>query len=154
MVELKDFVVKTLGNCRVDSPLGPLLAARQRSIHNVDETDRVLFDDIASEAIARDLPASELPGFEPAGPRKKIYFDPSKTRAGIVTCADALLVGSETEVAVTVKALPGVDPAVKRPLFDIAPPVAVHVTATFAVNCLVCPDCTVALAGEIETCIG
>jgi 6-phosphofructokinase 1 len=29
---------------------------------------------------------NELPGFEPAGPRKKIYFDPSKTRAGVVTC--------------------------------------------------------------------
>lgn len=86
MVDATDFVVKHLGACRVDSPLAPLLAARQRSINNVDETDRVLFDDIASEAIARGLPATELPGFEPAGPRKKIYFDPSKTRAGIVTC--------------------------------------------------------------------
>ncbi len=86
MVGLEDFVVKTLGTCRVDSPLALLLAARKRSIHNVDETDRVLFDDIASEAIAREVPTAELPGFEPAGPRKKIYFDPSKTRAGIVTC--------------------------------------------------------------------
>ena len=76
------------------------------------------------------------------------------TGAGIVTCADALLVRSAIEVAVTVKALPGVDPAVKRPLFDIVPPVADHVTATLAVNCLVCPGCTVALVGEIETCIG
>jgi 6-phosphofructokinase 1 len=55
-------------------------------VNNVDESDRVLFDDIASEAIARELPTVELPGFEPAGPRKKIYFDPSKARAGIVTC--------------------------------------------------------------------
>ncbi|MFO1019570.1 MAG: hypothetical protein U0903_02540 [Planctomycetales bacterium] len=55
----------------------PLLAARQRSINNVDETDRVLFDDIASKPLSRGLPANELPGFEPAGPRKKIYFDPS-----------------------------------------------------------------------------
>ena len=86
MVDATDFIVKTLGTCRVDSPLLPLLAARKRSINNVDETDRVLFDDIASEAIARQLPPHELPGFEPAGPRKKIYFDPSKTRAGIVTC--------------------------------------------------------------------
>lgn len=70
----------------MDSPLAPVLAARKRSINNVDETDRVLFDDIASEAIARGVPTTELPGFEPAGPRKKIYFDPSKTRAGIVTC--------------------------------------------------------------------
>ena len=27
-----------------------------------------------------------LPSFEPAGPRRKIFFEPSKTRAGIVTC--------------------------------------------------------------------
>lgn len=86
MVEACDFLVKTLGPCRVDSPMALLLAARKQSIHNVDETDRVLFDDIASAAITRGVAASELPGFEPAGPRKKIYFDPSKTRAGIVTC--------------------------------------------------------------------
>lgn len=86
MVEACDFHVKTLGPCRVDSPMAPLLCARKQSIHNVDETDRVLLDDIASAAITRGVPASELPGFEPAGPRKKVYFDPSKTRAGIVTC--------------------------------------------------------------------
>ncbi|HTN01482.1 MAG TPA: 6-phosphofructokinase, partial [Planctomycetaceae bacterium] len=86
MVEACDFLVKALGPRRVDSPMAPLLAARKPSIHNVDETDRVLFDDIASAAISRGVAASELPGFEPAGPRKKIDFDPSKTRAGIVTC--------------------------------------------------------------------
>lgn len=86
MVEACDFLVKALGPRRVDSPMAPLLAVRKQSIHNVDETDRVLFDDIASAAITRGVTASELPGFEPAGPRKKIDFDPSKTRAGIVTC--------------------------------------------------------------------
>ena len=86
MIEAHDFVVKSLGTCRVDSPMAALLSGRNQSINNVDESDRVLFDDIASMAIARSLPTSELPGFEPAGARKKIYFDPSKTRAGIVTC--------------------------------------------------------------------
>lgn len=86
MIDASDFVVKSLGTCRVESPMAPLLGARKRSINNVDETDRVLFDDIASMAVERGLPTNELPGFEPAGPRKKIYFDPSKTRAGIVTC--------------------------------------------------------------------
>ena len=86
MVEANDFVVRTLGTCRVDSPLAPLLSARKQSINNVDESDRVLFDDIASAANARNVATTELPGFEPAGPRKKIYFDPSKARAGIVTC--------------------------------------------------------------------
>ena len=35
---------------------------------------------------ARGVPVDELPGFEAGGPRRKIYFDPSKTRVGIVTC--------------------------------------------------------------------
>lgn len=86
MIEAAEFTVKTLGPCRVDSPLALLLAARRRSVNNVDETDRVLFDDIASDAIAREVAVTGLPGFEPAGPRKKLYLDPATTRAGIVTC--------------------------------------------------------------------
>ena len=86
MIEASDFVVKSLGTCRVESPMAGLLNQRRQSINNVDETDRVLFDDIASMAIERNVLTAELPGFEPAGPRKKIYFDPSKTRAGVVTC--------------------------------------------------------------------
>jgi len=86
MIDASDFVVKSLGTCRIESPMAPLLSSRKQSINNVDETDRVLFDDIASMAVACGLPTNELPGFEPAGPRKQIYFDPSKTRAGIVTC--------------------------------------------------------------------
>jgi 6-phosphofructokinase 1 len=46
----------------------------------------VLVDDTLSTLVARGLPAGELPGFEPGGPRRKIFFDPSKTRVGIVTC--------------------------------------------------------------------
>lgn len=86
MIVASDFVVKSLGTCRVESPMAGLLNQRKQSINNVDESDRVLFDDIASMANERQVSTAELPGFEPAGPRKKIYFDPSKTRAGVVTC--------------------------------------------------------------------
>ncbi|MDG3007771.1 ATP-dependent 6-phosphofructokinase [Paludisphaera sp. Pla2] len=86
MITQKDLAVKSLGECRVDSPLLPLLERRERSYYNVDESDRVLFDDTASALVARGAPIDEIPGFEPAGPRRKIYFDPSKARAGIVTC--------------------------------------------------------------------
>jgi 6-phosphofructokinase 1 len=86
VVNRDELVVKTLGPCRIDSPLMPLLAGRERSYWNVDENDRVLFDDTASALLARGVPVDQIPGFEPAGPRRKIYFDPSKTRAGIVTC--------------------------------------------------------------------
>jgi 6-phosphofructokinase 1 len=86
MVELDDLTVKTLGPSRIDSPLAPLLNDRRQSFHNVDESDRVLFDDTVSALQARSTPHDRLPAFEPAGPRRKIFFDPSKTRAGIVTC--------------------------------------------------------------------
>jgi hypothetical protein len=74
-----------------------------------------------------------------------------------VTLADALFVVSATEVAVTLKPPPAVEPAVKRPLLEMVPPVAVQVTVVFelpvtvAVNCLVAPAVTVALVGETDT---
>src|SRR5690348_2241897 len=71
-------------------------------------------------------------------------------------CADAVLDVSATEVAVTVKFVPAVDPAVNRPVLEIVPPVADQVTAalelpvTDAVNCCVCPGWSVTVVGEIE----
>jgi hypothetical protein len=74
----------------------------------------------------------------------------------MVTLAEALFVVSATDFAVTLK-LPAVEPAVNRSAVEIDPPVAVHVTAvlalpvTVAVNCCVCPTCSVALVGDIVT---
>lgn len=86
MADTLDLSVRTLGPCRIDSPIAPLLADRHSSLHCVDEDDLVLFDDTRSMVQARGNALADLPGFEPAGPRRKIYFDPAKTRAGIVTC--------------------------------------------------------------------
>jgi len=81
-----DLTVTTLGPCRIDSPMAQLLAHR-RSTHNyVDEGDRVLIDDTLIMVTDRGLAVADLPGFEAGGPRRKIFFDPSKTRVGIVTC--------------------------------------------------------------------
>jgi 6-phosphofructokinase 1 len=85
-VDGTDLSVKSLGECRVESPLAHLLGERLTSEHYLDENDRVLFDDTIAMVAARDVPLRELPSFEPAGPRRKIFFDPSKTRVGIVTC--------------------------------------------------------------------
>ncbi len=81
-----DLSIKTLGPARIGSPLAALLDTRQTTEHYVDEGDRVLLDDTLSMVRARGGSVGELPSFEPAGPRRKIFFDPSKTRAGIVTC--------------------------------------------------------------------
>jgi 6-phosphofructokinase 1 len=81
-----DLTVRSLGTARVESPLAGMLDAWRTTEHYVNEHDRVLLDDTLSTAVARRLPVAELPGLEPCGPRRKIFFDPSKTRAGIVTC--------------------------------------------------------------------
>ena len=81
-----DLAVKSLGPCRIDSPLKPLVESRRTGPHYVGEDDRVLFHDTLHLASAAGVPVAELPGFEPAGPRQKIFFEPAKMRVGIVTC--------------------------------------------------------------------
>jgi 6-phosphofructokinase 1 len=81
-----DLAVRTLGSARYPSPMAQLLGARRSSVHWVDETDRVLFDDTRAMALARGVGIADLPAFEPSGPRPRLYFDPPVTRAGIVTC--------------------------------------------------------------------
>src|SRR5690606_19818371 len=47
----------------------------------------ILIDDTISLLAARgDTPLDQVPSFEPGGPRRKIFFDPKKTKVGIVTC--------------------------------------------------------------------
>jgi len=86
MVDQEDLLVRTLGPCRIDSPLASRLSGRETTEHSLVEEDRVLFDDSVTMAAARGVPIDQLPSLEPGGPRKRIYFDPAKTRVGIVTC--------------------------------------------------------------------
>ncbi|MET0426782.1 MAG: 6-phosphofructokinase, partial [Actinoplanes sp.] len=83
-MDAADLQVRTLGESRIPSPLGDLVTRRGTTEHYVDEADRVLFDDTLAMLAARG--DAELPSFEPGGPRRQIFFDPSKLRVGIVTC--------------------------------------------------------------------
>lgn len=85
-IEAADLLVRRLGEPVMASPMARLLHGRASSPHYVHESDRVLLDDTAGMAVARKCPAAELPSFEPGGPREYIYFDPARTRVGIVTC--------------------------------------------------------------------
>ena len=85
-ITMTDLAVATLGPCRIDSPLKPLIEGRKTNVHYVEEDDRVLFHDTASLMAAAGMNVDALPGFEPAGPRREIFFDPPKMRVGIVTC--------------------------------------------------------------------
>jgi 6-phosphofructokinase 1 len=52
----------------------------------VGQADRVLLDDRLSKVAEHRGDPSRTPAFELAGPRDRIFFDPSRLRAGIVTC--------------------------------------------------------------------
>ena len=73
-----DLEVARLGECRIASPM--------LSTDFVDDEERVLFHSTMKEAEAILKAGGRLPCFEMAGPRGKIYFDPSKLKCGIVTC--------------------------------------------------------------------
>ncbi len=81
-----DLTVSTLGELTYDSPLASGLFERGESMHYVGEHDRVLVDGTLGLAVRRGVPVEELPTFEPGGPRRKLFFDPKRTKVGIVTC--------------------------------------------------------------------
>jgi len=74
--------IRTLGEARYPSPL-KLSTTRDDEVADfVPDDARVLMN--IETRVGQQVDTSLL--FEKAGPRPKIYFDPSKTRAGIVTC--------------------------------------------------------------------
>lgn len=75
---LEDFQITRLGECRVQSPMSgrPF----------VGEDERILVQSDPGEIRQILERGEEPPSFQVAGPREKIYFDPSKLKCGIVTC--------------------------------------------------------------------
>ena len=73
-----NFNVDRLGQCRVASPLS--------GVHFVSEARRVLYHTDPAKIAPFFKKGQKPPAFELAGPRDKIYFDPSKLKCGIVTC--------------------------------------------------------------------
>jgi 6-phosphofructokinase 1 len=83
-VTSEDVRIKDLGRCLLPSPIAKHLG--ETALHFVGAADKVLVNDRVSYLEATAGRASELPAFELAGPRNKIFFDPRMVRAGIVTC--------------------------------------------------------------------
>lgn len=79
-----DLAITDLGACRIPSPVAGLLG--ERAMHYVGEADKVLLDDRLSCLGTNRRLIAELPAFELAGPRDRIFFDPQAVRCGIVTC--------------------------------------------------------------------
>ena len=78
MIQLKDFSINNLGDSKVPSPL--------KGIHFVDNKEHILFNSNFDENKQYLDAGSEPPRFDMAGPREKIFFDPSDLACGIVTC--------------------------------------------------------------------
>ncbi|HMA63632.1 MAG: ATP-dependent 6-phosphofructokinase [Fibrobacterota bacterium] len=73
--------IEQLGPARIDNP-----TLKGNVGCFVHETDRVLYEDVIDRTTDSASTLVTQVSMERAGPREKIYFDPSKTRAGIVTC--------------------------------------------------------------------
>ncbi len=75
------FNIKNLGTCKYDSPL------KKSRESFVSDSERILYNpklDAYKNAIENEM--EEPISIELAGPREKLFFDPSKTKAAIVTC--------------------------------------------------------------------
>jgi len=79
-----DTKILTLGDPKIGSPIHAEPDTIDR--HFVSDDDKVLI--YVKEKLITAMLDKKLtpPAFELAGPRKKIYFDPSKIRCGLVTC--------------------------------------------------------------------
>ena len=73
-----DFSISNLGECRIPSPM--------TSAGHVQDNEHILYHNNLPDIEGYLQAGKRPPSFEKAGPREKIYFDPSKLKCGIVTC--------------------------------------------------------------------
>ncbi len=85
-MKYEDFLVKTLGKCGVISPLKATQREDSPLYTFVQDNERILYD-VRAESFNYYRDMGELPvSFEKAGPKENIFFEPAKTKVGIVTC--------------------------------------------------------------------
>lgn len=82
----KDLEIDTLGEAKIISPLKLSTVYGDNIANYVKDSDTVLFYHDKNKILDHIKKGKPLIAFEKAGPRQKIYYDPSKTKAGIVTC--------------------------------------------------------------------
>lgn len=83
-VTQSEVAIRDLGKCQYKSPVASHLG--DTAMVFVGAADKVLVSDQLS-SMPRDLEElATLPAFELAGPRDRIFFEPHKVRAAIVTC--------------------------------------------------------------------
>jgi 6-phosphofructokinase 1 len=85
-MKYEDFIITSLGKCNLVTPLKLGRTPDSPVYQFVDEEDRVLYDPSVASFIKHAKTGIQLVSFEKAGPREKIFFEPAKTKVGIVTC--------------------------------------------------------------------
>ncbi len=84
-LDTTDTTIETIGEARISSPL---MSAAKGGYTNrfISDQDRILIQVQKEKIDQYHKEGKELPSFDQAGPREKIYFDPSKLKCAIVTC--------------------------------------------------------------------
>jgi 6-phosphofructokinase 1 len=86
MYNPQDFIVPRLGNCTIQSPIILSKEADDGVFNYIQDDERVLMKSSLQHFFkCRDNNIEPI-SFEKAGPKELIYFDPTKTKAAIVTC--------------------------------------------------------------------
>lgn len=73
-----DFKIQRLGDCSVPSPM--------RGTRFTRDSEKVIYHTSLADIQALIDKRAGIPAMESAGPRERIFFDPSKLTCGIVTC--------------------------------------------------------------------
>jgi hypothetical protein len=73
-----DFTIERLGECHFPSPM--------QGVRYTRDDDRFLFHSNAAEVRKLVGAGRTVPAMELAGPRERIFFDPTAIACGIVTC--------------------------------------------------------------------
>jgi 6-phosphofructokinase 1 len=82
----EDFIVKRLGDNNIVSPLFNKNTSANTTYKFISNGDRVLYNATLNE-FKKSIETGEEPiSFEKAGPHNNLYFEPAKTKVGIVTC--------------------------------------------------------------------
>ncbi len=85
-MKYEDFLVSSLGNGNVITPLKQGQRADSPVYKFVNDNERIIYD-VSLEHFMKVKETGEMPvSFEKAGPKENIYFEPAKTKVGIVTC--------------------------------------------------------------------
>jgi 6-phosphofructokinase 1 len=84
-LEARNTLITSLGECKIPSPVTKR-AQGSNDISFVADEDRILIDVNFNRACKHLAEGPEPPSYELAGPRRHIFFDPSKLKCALVTC--------------------------------------------------------------------